>query len=183
MTRSRRNAAGYSLVEVLIAVAVTGFVLLTVVTLFYMGRRNVYSGKQMSYGVTVATRVLEDLSALTASDMLDSFGIDDTVATGTVTKDFPMPGTQYANSYLVETNNITGTNNPGGYLTNWQTLVTNSDLAQGDAGIILTPRSVTDPNKPWTSAQIIKVRVFVGWDEGNRRRYAYFDTTKSNRQQ
>jgi len=58
---SKRNQSGYSLIEVLIAIAITSVVLLTVVTLFYMGRRNVYSGKQMTYAVSVGTRVLEDL--------------------------------------------------------------------------------------------------------------------------
>src|SRR5436189_6283317 len=81
-----RNIRGYSLVEVLIAVAITGTVLLTVVTLFYMGRRNVYSGKQMTYAVSVGTRMLEDLSALTASDVLSNFNVTDTTPTnGTVT--------------------------------------------------------------------------------------------------
>jgi Tfp pilus assembly protein PilV len=181
MTRSRRKTAGYSLVEVLIAVAVTGFVLLTVVTLFYMGRRNVYSGKQMSYGVSVATRMLEDLSALTAPEMMAAFGIDDTTATATVTQNFPMPGSQYSGSYVVDTDNITAANDPRGYLANWKTLLSNANLANADAGIIFTPRSSTNANAVWTSAQIVKARVFVAWDEGGRRRYAYFDTTKSNR--
>src|SRR5436189_5001412 len=80
-----RNIRGYSLVEVLIAVAITGTVLLTVVTLFYMGRRNVYSGKQLTYAVSVGTRMLEDLSAMSSSDVLTSFNIDDTTTKTTVT--------------------------------------------------------------------------------------------------
>src|SRR5215813_11179393 len=72
---------GYSLVEVLIAIAITSVVLLTVVTLFYMGRRNVYSGKQMTYAVSVGTRMMEDISAMSASH----FNINDQTATnGTV---------------------------------------------------------------------------------------------------
>src|SRR5205814_7409807 len=77
---------GYSLIEVLIAMAITSVVLLTVVTLFYMGRRNVYSGKQMTYAVSVGTRMLEDLSAQTSSDVLSSFNVTDATPTnGTVT--------------------------------------------------------------------------------------------------
>src|SRR5438874_8998710 len=82
----KKRELGYSLVEVLIALAITSIVLLTVVTLFYMGRRNVYSGKQMTYAVSVGTRMLEDLSAMSASDVLTNFNINDQTATnGTVT--------------------------------------------------------------------------------------------------
>src|SRR4051794_8817373 len=81
----KKKNSGYSLVEVLIAMAITSIVLLTVVTLFYMGKRNVYSGKQMSYAVSVGTRILEDLSTLTSNDMITDFGITDATALATVT--------------------------------------------------------------------------------------------------
>jgi len=180
MTGSRKKR-GYSLIEVLIAVAVTGFVLLTVVTLFFMGRRNVYSGKQMSYSVSVGTRMLEDLSALTAPELRSSFGIDNSTALATVTQDFPMPGTQYKKSYLLETKNITAANDPQKYLTNWKALIDGAALTNANAGLVVTPLEVQDPNAPWTSAELMKVRVFITWDESGRRRTAYFDTTKSNR--
>src|SRR5207237_889522 len=67
----KRTQSGYSLVEVLIALAITSVVLLTVVTLFYMGRRNVYSGKQMTYAVSVGTRMMEDLSSMSSADLLN----------------------------------------------------------------------------------------------------------------
>src|SRR2546428_3873467 len=94
-----RTQSGYSLVEVLIALAITSIVLLTVVTLFYMGRRNVYSGKQMTYAVSVGTRMLEDLSNWVSSDVLSNFNIDDTTATATVT----VNGVTYASSLLRDT--------------------------------------------------------------------------------
>src|SRR5437667_7041411 len=81
----KKESGGYSLVEVLIAIAITGVVLLTVVTLFYMGRRNVYSGKQLTYAVSVGTRILEDLSAMSATDVLSNFNVDDSTGKGTVT--------------------------------------------------------------------------------------------------
>src|SRR5438445_8149233 len=74
-TAMKPRQRGYSLVEVLIALAITSVVLLTVVTLFYMGRRNVYSGKQMTYAVSTGTRALEDVSQMTLQDVLDAFGI------------------------------------------------------------------------------------------------------------
>ena len=72
-----KQDAGYSLIEVLIAIAITAVVLLTVVTMFYMGRRNVYSGKQMTVAASVGTRILEDLSTMTAQDLQTHFGLVD----------------------------------------------------------------------------------------------------------
>src|SRR5689334_8874944 len=86
---------GYSLIEVLIAIAITSVVLLTVVTLFYMGRRNVYSGKQMTYAVSVGTRALEDVSQMTLSDVISNFGIGSNQAMPGAT----VNGITYANSY------------------------------------------------------------------------------------
>ena len=51
----KKRQSGYSLVEVLVAIAITAVVLLTVITLFYMGRRNVYSGKQTTQAVSIGT--------------------------------------------------------------------------------------------------------------------------------
>ena len=190
----QRNQSGYSLVEVLIALAITSVVLLTVVTLFYMGRRNVYSGKQMTYAVSVGTRMLEDLSSLAAADLVGTgtaFNITDAEAQTNVT----VQGITYANSATRDTTtNCTRntsapfdwtscTNDTGGYLLAWSNLVLNSNLSNARVGLIFTPRAATDANAPWTTATFIKVRVYVQWDEAqNRRRIAFFDTTRVNRQ-
>ena len=194
---------GYSLIEVLIAIAITSIVLLTVVTLFYMGRRNVYSGKQMTYGVSVGTRMLEDLSALTASDVLTSFNINDQTPTnGTVTV-YGLAGTgsgkfDFTNSVGRDTSvcdaTVTpidcGTNDTGKYLAAWKGLLDPTKLTNGQAGIVITPRDVPatppptcdTPPCPWTSARYLKIRAYVSWDEAkNRRRIAFFDTTKIKR--
>ena len=190
---------GYSLVEVLIAVAITGFVLLSVVTLFYLGRRNVYSGKQMTYAVSVGTRVMEDLSTMTNADIMTNFGIDDNTTRQDVVlcaNDLlPLgstgcPGAStyqsgyatFTNSTERDTNNITLTNDPNHYLTNWSALITTANLTKGKIGLVITPRNPADPNAPWTSARFTRVRVYVQWDEGKgRTRSAFFDTTKVNR--
>src|SRR5258708_28158575 len=62
---NRRENRGYSLIEVLVAIAITSVVLLTVVTLFYVGKRNVYGGKQRTYALPLPNPGLEDLSAMT----------------------------------------------------------------------------------------------------------------------
>ena len=188
-----RTQSGYSLVEVLIALAITSIVLLTVVTLFYMGRRNVYSGKQMTYAVSVGTRILEDLSSLATVDAEKAFNIDDTTATGPVTVEgLSAAGgssTSYTNSVGRECAAIDTTcnNDTNGYLANWKALIDNSKLTNAKVGLVFTPRSpanpVDCPNCPWTTARYLKIRAYVSWEEAqNRRRIAFFDTTKINRE-
>jgi prepilin-type N-terminal cleavage/methylation domain-containing protein len=182
---------GYSLIEVLVAVAITSVVLLTVLTLFYMGRRNVYSGKQTTYANSIGTRVLEDLSAMSADDLLTNFVIDDntTLSTVTLSNVSAAPGGRidFANSILRNTNTISASTEvpPNGYLTTWKTYLDPSKLTGATVGIIITPRAPTNivnglpVNAPITTAQFTKVRVYIAWDESaNRRRYAFFDTTK-----
>src|SRR5438132_4321522 len=190
----KRREFGYSLVEVLIALAITGIVLLTVVTLFYMGRRNVYSGKQMTYAVSVGTRILEDLSNWVSSDVLSNFNIDDSTPTGNVT----VSQVTYANSLLRDTSGCTGSaapytcpNDTNGYLASYRALIDESKLTNATVGLILTPRSPSNlpvivcpgGNCPWTTARFLKIRVYIQWDEAkNRRRIAFFDTMKVNRE-
>ena len=191
---------GYSIIEVLIAVAITSVVLLTVITLFYMGRRNVYSGKQMTYAVSVGTRVLEDLSAMSADDLLDNFVITDSTTLSKVTlknvAGAPNNKIDFDNSIARDTDNISSstelwtpsTGPANGYLTAWKTYLDPSKLAGGTVGLVITPRNPTNivnnvaTNAPVTTAQFTRVRVYVAWDEAaNRRRFAFFDTTKVRR--
>jgi len=190
----KKREFGYSLVEVLIALAITSVVLLTVVTLFYMGRRNVYSGKQMTYAVSVGTRILEDLSNWVSTDVLTNLNITDTTA---FTSPSPViNGVTYDNSLLRDTSGCTGSgpytcpNDTGGYLATYRALIDQSKLANATVGMILTPRNPANGpailcpsgNCPWTTARFLKIRVYIQWDEAqNRRRTAYFDTTKVNR--
>lgn len=188
---------GYSLIEVLIAVAITSVVLLTVITLFYMGRRNVYSGKQMTYAVSVGTRVLEDLSAMSADDLLDNFVIDDATPLEKVTLqnvagaangkiDFDDSIARNTDKISSSTELWTPAAGPAnGYLTAWKTYLDQSKFAGGTVGLVITPRSPTNivngqiVKAPITTAQFTKIRVYVAWDEAaNRRRFAFFDTTK-----
>ncbi len=188
----KKRKQGYSLVEVLIAMAITSIVLLTVVTLFYMGKRNVYSGKQMSYAVSVGTRILEDLSTLTAGDVLTDFTIPDTTTLATVT----VNQVAYANSFARDTSTCTVTGTPppaftctgdaaGVYLlSNWKGLIDQTKLANAKIGLIFTPTNPADTVTPknWSTARFLKIRVYIQWDESQgRRRFAYFDTTKINR--
>jgi prepilin-type N-terminal cleavage/methylation domain-containing protein len=200
-TAMKPRQRGYSLVEVLIAMAITSVVLLTVVTLFYMGRRNVYSGKQMSVAAAMGTQILEDLSTMTALDLGTNFNIADSptfpgvTLQGVVTE--PNGQLTFDNSIGRDSSNcsvatstpyaITCTNDPNGYMAKWlRTLIPQSNassvMTNPVIGLVFTPRSPTDASKAFTTAQFIRVRVYVSWEEGkNHRRYAFFDTTKVNR--
>ena len=193
---------GYSLVEVLIAMAITSVVLLTVVTLFYMGRRNVYSGKQMTVAAASGTQILEDLSTMTAQDLGTNFNITDATTLGTVTlqnvvgaaggqisfdNSVGRDSTSACTVLATTPYTITCTNDPNGYMAKWlRTLVPqgnkSSVMNNPLIGIVFTPRSPTDVAKKFTTAQFVRARVYVSWQESpGRRRYAFFDTTKVNR--
>ena len=179
MTKRLKNrpASGYSLIEVLIALAITSIVLLTVVSLFVMGRKNVYSGKQMTYAVSVATRVLEDLSPMTADDIRENFGLDDDTSLSTV----KVNGVDYPNSVLRETKTINSTTDSGKYLQAWKDLIPADKLQDASVGLIITPTSPVDAKAPVTTAQYTKVRIYVQWNEAQRRRFTMYDTTRVTR--
>ena len=97
--------------------------------------------------------------------------------------------TSYTNSVGRECAAIDTTcnNDTNGYLANWKALIDNSKLTNAKVGLVFTPRSpanpVDCPNCPWTTARYLKIRAYVSWEEAqNRRRIAFFDTTKINRE-
>src|SRR2546430_13763319 len=82
----RSTESGYNLVEVIFATALLGIVSITIFTLFVMGRRNVYSGKQNSQAVAIATQVMEDFQPLNKKMIYNgAFGILDTDAGNAIT--------------------------------------------------------------------------------------------------
>ena len=192
---------GYSLVEVLIAMAITSVVLLTVITLFYMGRRNVYSGKQMTAAAASGTQIMEDLSTMTAQDLGTNFNMDDSTTLGTVTLQnvvgasggqisFDNSIGRDSSACTVLTSSpytITCTNDPNGFMAKWlRTLIPQANKASVMTspliGIVFTPRNPTNVSQKFTTAQFIRARVYISWQEGpTRRRYAFLDTTKVNR--
>jgi type II secretory pathway pseudopilin PulG len=177
-TKKRAHQEGYNLVEVLVALAVTGVVIISVISLFFMGQKNVYSGKQLTAANAVATRVLEDLSLLTAYDVLSNFGISDTTARTSNS----IEGQTFASSVLRGTNlTIDSTTDPGGYLARWQTIANGSGLTNGRVTLVITPANPVDGTKPASTAQVVRVRGFVQWREFRRNRSVTFDSTKLQR--
>ncbi|MGK2858376.1 MAG: type IV pilus modification PilV family protein [Thermoanaerobaculia bacterium] len=176
---------GYNLVEVMIAMGLLSVVMLSVLTLFFFGRQNVYSGKQMTRAVAVGTRVMEDLSSINKRSIyLGAFNIADNAVGANVT----IAGRTYANSRLRSTDATVipsppadiATQTAGGpmFLTDW-TAQMGTDLRDGSVSVVLTP--LEDPtNSPaqFRTATLLKIRVIVQWDEGLRRRNIVLDTVK-----
>jgi prepilin-type N-terminal cleavage/methylation domain-containing protein len=180
----RRAERGYNLVEVLIAMGIVGSVLLGIFTLFVLGRKNVYSGKQMTRAVAVGTRVMEDLSVLTRGDVQRAFKL----ATGTATPPTPVAlgtvnvaGQSYANSVLrLSTDTV---NDVDGYLARWNALLSQQNFANGLVSIVITPIEPRTgfPAATTVNAPIYRIRVVVEWNEEARRRSVVLDTAKTDR--
>ncbi|MDQ3281482.1 MAG: type II secretion system GspH family protein [Acidobacteriota bacterium] len=174
----RRKQRGYSLVEVLIATAILGILLLSIVTLFFIGQRNVYSGKQLTAANAVVTRVLEDLALMSATDVLLNFNLTDSSALTSNT----LNGVTYADSLLLDTNGtINSTTDPSGYLGRWKALVPAATFKKGRFVLVVMPRRPLDENKKISTAQVVRLRGVVLWNESVRTRSVTFDTSKVQR--
>jgi prepilin-type N-terminal cleavage/methylation domain-containing protein len=170
-----RSERGYSLIETLIAMAILGSVLLSVLTLFVWGRKNVYSGKQMTKAVAVGTRVMEDLSTLTRENVQDGLNLS-TATLSTVTID----GKSYTNS--VKRDSTDTTNDTFGYLAKWNSLLTQQNFNNGLVTLVITPVDPLVVGAPSiTGSPIYRIRVYVQWKEEARRRSIVLDTTKVDR--
>jgi prepilin-type N-terminal cleavage/methylation domain-containing protein len=202
MNKSNR---GYSLIEVLIAMAIMGSVFLSIASLFYLGRRNVYSGKQMTQAVAVGTHVLEDFSQLTVSGVYSSFAVTDATALAK----YKIDGIEYDNVFIRATASpglqpCTGctTVAPGdlgaeadpapadatinGFLTTWRNeLANNNKFQDGVVIIVVRPTDpatvplVTPQNQP--VATLLQIRSIVQWREAGRLRSVVVDTAKLRR--
>lgn len=187
---NRRQERGYNLIEVLIAMAILGLVLLGILTLFIMGRRNVYSGKQMTQAVAAATRIVEDLHALEAGEIYTILGVA-TTPTPTALGPNIVAGESYADSIVRHTDAIGA--DPSGYQYRWKQLVSpaadpNRRFAHGRITIVLQPREprLDAAGVPMAlttaTATVLRVRAVVEWGERANRRHVSVDTVKLARQ-
>lgn len=190
----RRRQAGYNLVEVLLAMAMLGVVTISIFTLFFMGRRNVYSGKQTSQAIAVGTQVLEDLQPLNRQMLYNgAFAIAATSAGDAFTIPAIAPGGQsyaYTNSKIRSTNatliaspptpaDIATENPTPGLLARWTALL-GTKLTNPSVTLVLTPdRDLVNSPAQFGTAQLLRARVFVRWQENNRQREVVLDTVKA----
>lgn len=198
--KMRRAERGYNLIEVLIAMAMLGVVVLVIASLFVMGRKNVYSGKQMTVAVSIATRVMEDLSSLEKDDIAGTlFAIDLATEGDNIT--FGNPAITYENSALRSTAAIAGYADESvqghdddatlpDMLAKWSEQLemtggggdTIERLTDGSVTLIMTPIRDEDPADTPTfgGAALLRLRVIVQWKEQRRVRQVIVDSVKAN---
>jgi len=177
--RFRSGERGYNLVEVLIAMALMGTVLMSIMGLFYYGRRNVYSGKEMTEAVAVGTHVLEDLNTMKKDSVVFAFALPATAGTSNT-----VGGQTFANSFVRTTTNISASTDPSGFLQRWNDeMVNNNKFQDGAVTIVFTPTADGTNTPPqMATSTVMKMRVFVTWGEGPRSRQVVLDTVKIERQ-
>jgi prepilin-type N-terminal cleavage/methylation domain-containing protein len=190
--RRNRSQRGYNLMEVMIAMALLGVVLISIMALFVAGRKNVYSGKQMTNAVAIGTRILEDLAPLNKQDIYNGlFAIPATNAGYGSTLALGTPPITYTNCRIRSTDSTVGSptatdvatqatgTNPPDLLTKWRTQL-GTNLANGSVTLIMIPKN--DPtNSPaqFGTASVLQVRVLIQWVEGPRRRQLILDTSRA----
>ena len=191
-TLTRCRQSGYNLIEVMLAMAMLGVVTISIFTLFFMGRRNVYSGKQTSQAIAIATEAIEDLQPMNRQMLYNgAFGL----AANSIGTAFTIPAAQsgglsyaFTGSAIRSTDplfitsppaDISTQNTPPGLLTKWTGLLGNK-LTKGSVTMVLTPdRDPTNTPPQFGTAQLLRARVFVRWQEGNRVREVVLDTVKA----
>lgn len=172
--KRNQKSAGFNLVEVLIAMGLLSTVLISVVTLFVMGRSNVYSGKQMTSAVSVATSVTEDLNSMRAAKIFDAFNVPADAAKATNA----VAGVSYPNSIIRSTDDLT--DDTDGLLARWEALIPADRLADAKVTLVIQPKNQNDTSDV-TTARVLQVTVVVEWKEALRSRNIVTQTTRLNR--
>ena len=175
--QTRREERGYNLIELLIAMALLGTILLSIITLFAFGRRNVYSGKQLTRATSVTTQVLEDLQALNVATINTQFKITSTEKPAK----FTVAGVTYDKALVRTTDDLTKQDTSGPkYLTRWKNLIPASKLDTGRVTIVLIPDQMFTADDP-TTAAMVRMRVVTEWREERRNRNVTAEVVKFNR--
>ncbi len=178
VVRLRAGERGYNLVEVLIAMALLGTVLMSIMGLFYYGRRNVYSGKELTEATAVGTHVLEDVNTMTKDGLVAAFGLP--IATAGAPVASPYGDQSYANSFERDTNNITTTTDPNGFMNRWKNeMLANNKFQNGVITLVFTPdKDGTNSPAQLGTATIVRMRIYVTWGEAIRKRQVILDSIK-----
>ncbi len=179
-----RAQRGFNLIEVLVAMAITAVVIVSVSALFFLGRQNVYSGKQATAAVSVATRITEDLTHMQRTDAYTQFNL----AAGPWSATTSVMGTTYSNCVVRSSANAAdidpAQNDKGGYLNAWITKM-NGNFNTPKITIIFMPR--LDTVSPATDtgsvpqSNLLQIRAVIEWNEGLRHRSLIVDTVRTQR--
>lgn len=170
---TRRRESGFSLIEVLVAVALLAVILLALFSLVSMGVQRAYSGKKMTEATILAQAAMERANVYEAYKLL---GAASTASTASQT------WTRTASSTTPAA--VTGTTTEAIERDAWRTLLATANLqAYNDRPATLTVTmtavpDVADPTatppvvaRTFANASMIRVQVDLTWHEwGTRRR-------------
>ena len=174
---TRPAERGYNLIELLIAMALLGTILLSVVALFAFGRRNVYSGKQLTKATAVTTQAIEDLQGLNVTTFNTQFSVLSTEKPG----DVKVAGITYKDALMRSTADLSKDYADGPkYLTRWKDKIPASAMADGKVTLVIMPSQMFTANDP-TTAAVVRLRVITEWKEERRERNVTADLVKFNR--
>jgi prepilin-type N-terminal cleavage/methylation domain-containing protein len=186
----RKTQRGFNLVEVLIAMAITAVVIISVATLFVMGRRNVYAGKQVTAAVSVATRITEDFSHMTHAEIYDKFGLapNGGYAGATLSASKTVEGVSYANCVLRTNADAADADKDKAKLIDAWLKLMQPKFVNPQITVIFMPRlAVKDPATDTASvpvSNLLQIRVVLTWDEtisNKRHRSLIVDAVKTQR--
>jgi type II secretory pathway pseudopilin PulG len=142
---NRRREDGFSLVEVIIALALLAGVLISMIGLFVLGGQQVKSGRTASEALAVAQSILEEMQGWGFHQTHLGYGLDGS-----------------ATSYTIDTlNNSTASQ--------WQPLL-DSKLLNSYATIEIISVGPTNPAPSLATTRSIRLIVTVHWEEGIRAR-------------
>ena len=170
--RRRPATAGYSLIEILVAIGLIGGVVVVIASLLATGARSVHSGRHMTTAVALGKTVMEDVLAWPYGRVWAQTGgaATDTTATWTTAEANPA----YAGSSDAAEMSAT--------CDAWRVAVSelpNAVLSYQVDGIEALPDGVSDGLTSFGEARLLRVIVLITWSEsGGRARSAQFEEWK-----
>jgi type II secretory pathway pseudopilin PulG len=150
----RARAAGFSLIEVVLALGLLAMVLISISGLFILGARQVRSGRSSSEALSVARAILEDMEGWGFRQVYERFGLAGAEVSYQVDS--------RANAYAVPWQDELTSMIPGSYAT--------IDL--------LSLGSPGGPAPVLGRTQAIRILVTIHWNEGSRGRQLQLGTVR-----
>lgn len=137
--------AGFSLVEVVVALGLLAGVLISISGLFVLANRQLDGGRNQSIALSVARHIVEEMDGWGFRQVYGTFGFDGAAA-----------------AYTVDSRT-------NAYAAKWQAEL-ESRLGGSSAEIVIESASESGPGPALRDARAIRVRVTVRWSEGLRQR-------------
>jgi len=160
MSEQPMKTRGFSILETVVALALTGTVLLGVTTLFAKSSKTIKSSKSLTEATSIGTDIMEELNRMSYSQMYKAFG-----------------GTATQTSLTVST--LTNS-----YATRWQprlNALLRSPAYPARGTITFTPLGGATSPPQFGTAKVTRVLVRLDWLEGTRPRHADFVTLRASR--